>query len=330
MNFLSTQQNTLSLLLFLSLVSLKYDPKKKRVESSKSRILYSKLVAFIILRVPYLYIGYLYIEGFNNLNHNESNITVMVHRLEFIWLEFCMCLIFVSGILFRKSQEKLLNMVLIVEGDCLNLKIPFKQKTCLIRMRKSTRIILISSIGFCVTLIYLEICLNRTLSMVATLIYFLVCISFLNFNTLLTILLMIVYIQRKLYQIINTNFEKMVCSGYSSAEFKNLLEIHKKLSITIKLFKKSFGITCAALGFCLVALLTCDMYLGPFTTLSLELTAKSIWNAILNSFWVAPSSILFVTLGFECKKTQYEANRISFILERVIFESIDERLKQLV
>ena len=327
MDFLTAQQYQLIILLAFAAISFKYDHRRKCVKSSKIISIYSKVFA-IILRAPFWYMGKLYIEEFDNILDNTSNVSSMVYFMEVIWLEIGLCLVFLNGIIFRKSQEKLLNLLLKVERDCLILKIPFNQEKCLKRLSQITKILSACSLFSCIFLIILQSYLGRSLSLLAALFYFLLCNHMLN--KLLSFLLIIVKMQRKLFQSINKNFEVTVQNGFSSNELRNLLDVHNKLSKTIQLFTKSFGRACAAFSLYVVALQTCDMYLGPFTTLSVEITTRSIWIAVLNILWISPIYIVFVILGFECKRTQDEAHKRSFILERVMLEGMDKSLKGLV
>ena len=73
---------------------------------------------------------------------------------------------------------------------------------------------------------------------------------------------------------------------------------------------------------------TCDMYLGPFNTLNHEITRKSIINAVMNAIWLSTTILLFSYIAFQCKRTQDEAHKIYFILDRRSFE--DESAKRTV
>ena len=325
MNFIAIQERSILILLFFSVVSFKYKIKEKRITTPTYLLFYS-ITTFTAFQVLYWYLAFVFVFLF--LQHEvKSEITSMTHILEIIGLETGLLLTFMNDIWNRKNQEQFLNGILDLEKVAKKLMFTFKQDECHEHIRKiSIRLYIVVAI-FDAFVFIIQAYLRPDIKLLTASLYYRLCEHL--FNRLIIFLLMLVKMQKYILQACNENLQQLISSKkLSTNDLLILLKIYKKLLKSIKQFKSSFGMVCTAIFLYIVGCQTCDMYLGPFNTLNLEITRKSIINAVMNTVWVFPTIFLFSYFAFDCKRTHDEAHKIYYILDRRSFE--DQSAKETV
>lgn len=311
MNFIVIQERSILILLVFSAVVFKC--KNNRIVTSTYLLVYSVTI-FTILQVFYWYLGYVFVTEFT-YHEIKSEVTDMVHSLELIVLEYGLVLIFFNSIWNRNNQEKYLNGIVDLEEATKKLILTFNQVDCHKSIDKTSNILYFSSVVFDGCVFSIQIYLRQHFELLTASFYYMLCAHLIN--KLVIFLLMVVRMQKNLFQAFNENLTQVLStSAFNSSDLVKLFRLHKKMVKSIELFKNSFGMVCTALFLYVVGCQTCDMYLGPFNTLTAAITSKSILNAVMNTIWVFPIIFLLSFLAFDCKRTFDESNQMYSILER--------------
>ena len=136
------------------------------------------------------------------------------------------------------------------------------------------------------------------------------------FNTVIIFLLMIVKMQRYMFEILFKELKKLLqASNPNIHKISKICDLHNQLYGSIRMFNNAFGLCYIAMFFYNVGMHTCQLYIGPYSATIQKLPNILIFNACLNAFWVLPSWLFCSMLGHQCQRTKHEAERIRLLLQ---------------
>lgn len=313
MTFIHSQNYLINILLIGCLISFTYDSKLNLVKTKKIYVVYT-LIMGCFMQIIFWQISVIFVKSFTAIESKYSPVSEMVYVVEVWAIEIAYILIQWSARFNRYKQVKFLNRILEIEKEILK----FHQVTCYRRWKSTSLRYLLASFFFYVFACFLKFAFIFRGQIERQLVLLFFSIGVLFLNAVVILLLMIVKMQKRMFEILYENLTNMLknVSSFNFKQLSDICELHNQLYKTLKMFNNSFGIYYIAIFFYNVGMQTCQLYIGPFS-LTLQTNALFLFkiNSILNGLWTTPSLILCTLLGYECNKTKQEAQRIRLLLQ---------------
>lgn len=307
MNFLEAQKSIIFILKLFGFFPYRLKLDGSQIEDSKFHLFYS--VAFhVFYQANFISNHISFISHVDNYLGDNNSVSKFVTNLEGYTVLFCFAIIYYSLFFCKASQVKFLQTIIDLEQEIRALRFTFSSHNRNLR-RDSIQFLAFQAIFIVVCLGSYTFLVNPDMFMVMmleTMIYlfnevFLTVVAQFMSNLVITI--------GNLFEDLNSNLERSISSGpfhLHERDVKKIFELHDRLTESITVFNKGFGIQAFGIYIFTFSLLTFETYFG-FATIFDPTKPTSfmfILNVLGNIVGFAPILNAFSKFGFNCQKTQ--------------------------
>lgn len=307
MNFLEAQKSIIFILKLFGFFPYRLKLDGSQIEDSKLHLFYSVAI-HVFNEATFISQHISFISQVDNYLGDNNSATKFVINLEGYTVPFCFIIIYFSLFFCKASQVQFIKTIIDLEQEICALRFTFSNHNQNLR-RDSILFLVFLSLFVVVCVSCSALVTNQEMFMVLmleTLIYlsieiFLTVVTQFMNNLVTTI--------GNLFEDLNSNLELSISSGpfhLHEKDVKKIFKLHDRLTESITVFNKCFGILTFGIYLYIFILFTFEVYFG-FSTIfdsAKPTNFMFILNVLFNIAGFTPILIVFSKLGFNCQKTQ--------------------------